>query len=160
MLQKKISFIFTRLNEAFANLSNKAEGAGSKPPAATTSPQTSVPPVRDGGARARALYLQAKRAYDKTDYWETIQFCREAIEIVSDRAEYFYLLARALARNVSWRKEAEENLRIANRLDPMKVEYILALGEIYRREGLEVRARKMFEQARGLDPDCELPKEG
>ena len=160
VLQKKISFIFTRLNEAFANLSNKTEGASSKPPAATTSPQTSVPPVQDDGARARALYLQAKRAYDKTDYWETIQFCREAIEIVNDQAEYFYLLARALARNVSWRKEAEENLRAANRLDPMNVDYLLALGEIYRREGLEVRARKMFEQAKDIDPNCELPKEG
>ena len=160
VLQKKISFIFTRLNEAFANLSNKTEGASSKPPAATTSPQTSVLPVQDDGARARALYLQAKRAYDKTDYWETIQFCREAIEIVNDQAEYFYLLARALARNVSWRKEAEENLRAANRLDPMNVDYLLALGEIYRREGLEVRARKMFEQAKDIDPNCELPKEG
>lgn len=160
VLQKKISFIFTRLNEAFANLSNKTEGASSKPPAATTSPQTSVPPVQDDGARARALYLQAKRAYDKTDYWETIQFCREAIEIVNDQAEYFYLLARALARNVSWRKEAEENLRAANRLDPMNVDYLLALGEIYRREGLEVRARKIFEQAKDIDPNCELPKEG
>ncbi len=47
----------------------------------------------------------------------------------------FYLLGRALARNPSWRKEAEENLRIASSLDPTNADYFLTLGELYRREG-------------------------
>jgi hypothetical protein len=41
----------------------------------------------------------------------------------------------------------------------MNVEYLLALGEIYRREGLEVRARKTFEQAKSIDPSCKIPEQ-
>ena len=163
-LQKKICFVFERVGEAFANLSNVVE----KKPAkvivnrvgAPASEDTDTPRREDTGKRARQLFQQAKRAYDKTDFWETIQFCREAIELVNDEAQYFYLLGRALARNKSWRKEAEENLRIASGLDPTNVDYFLTLGELYRREGLASRAKKMFEQAKGIDPDCEIPEEG
>jgi serine/threonine protein kinase len=154
VLEKKLAFIVTRLNEAFANLSNEADRVVASQVSETTGSQ------HNEQERARALYLQAKRAYDRMDYWETIQFCREAIEMVHDHAEYFYLLAQALARNAKWRKEAAENLRQAVRLDPMNVEYLLALGEIYRREGLEVRARKTFEQAKSIDPNCKIPELG
>jgi tetratricopeptide (TPR) repeat protein len=64
-----------------------------------------------------------------------------------------------LARNKSWRKEAEENLRIASGLDPTNANYFLTLGELYRRAGLASRAKKMFEQAKAINPDCEIPKE-
>jgi serine/threonine protein kinase len=159
VLEKKLSFIVTRLNEAFANLSNEADRVTAKPVSGTAGSPTTQPAAHSEQDRARALYLQAKRAYDRMDYWETIQFCREAVELVNDRAEYFYLLAQALARNANWRKEAAENLRNATRLEPMNVEYLLALGEIYRREGLEVRARKTFEQAKSIDPSCKIPEQ-
>jgi serine/threonine protein kinase len=160
VLEKKLSFIVTRLNEAFANLSNEADKAAPRPIPKTADSQRNEPAAANEPERARALYLQAKRAYDRMDYWETIQFCREAIEIVDDHAEYFFLLAQALARNANWRKEAAENLRNAVKLDPMNVEYLLALGEVYRREGLEVRARKTFEQAKSIDPSCKIPEVG
>ncbi|MGH9460231.1 MAG: hypothetical protein ACRD1X_03380, partial [Vicinamibacteria bacterium] len=160
VLEKKLSFIVTRLNEAFVNLSNEADKVAPKHVSGTAGSPPTESAADKEQERARALYLQGKRAYDRMDYWETIQFCREAIEIVNNRAEYFYLLARALARNANWRKEAAENLRNAVRLDPMNVEYLLALGEIYRREGLEVRARKTFELAKSIDPSCNIPEEG
>ena len=163
-LQKKISFVFARVGEAFANLSNVVEKEPAKvivnQVAAPASEDTDTPPREDAGKRARQLFQLAKQAYDKTDFWETIQFCREAIELVNDEAQYFYLLGRALARNKSWRKEAEENLRIASGLDPTNVDYFLTLGELYRREGLASRAKKMFEQAKAINPDCEIPEEG
>ena len=160
-LQKKLAFVFARVGEAFANLSNVVKKEPAKVTvnqvAAPASEGADTPPREDAGKRARQLFQQAKRAYDKTDFWETIQFCREAIELVNDEAQYFYLLGRALARNKSWRKEAEENLRIASGLDPTNVDYFLGLGELYRREGLASRAKKMFEQAKAIDPDCEIP---
>jgi tetratricopeptide (TPR) repeat protein len=162
-LQKKLSFVFARVGEAFANLSNIIDKEPAKVTvnqvAAPASEGADTPPQEDAGKRARQLFQQAKRAYDKTDFWETIQFCREAIELVNDEAQYFYLLGRALARNKSWRKEAEENLRIASGLDPTNADYFLGLGELYRREGLASRAKKMFEQAKAIDPDCEIPDE-
>ena len=160
-LQKELSFVFARVGEAFANLSNVVKKEPAKVTvnqvAAPASEGADTPPREDAGKRARQLFQQAKRAYDKTDFWETIQFCREAIELVNDEAQYFYLLGRALARNKSWRREAEENLRIASGLDPTNVDYFLGLGELYRREGLASRAKKMFEQAKAIDPDCEIP---
>jgi lipoprotein NlpI len=34
----------------------------------------------------------------------------------------------------------------------------VALGELYRRAGLHVRARKVFEQARAIDPNFTIPE--
>ena len=151
-LQKKISFVFARVGEAFAKLSNLVE----REPAEMAGTQVAAPsakgaaeqPKEDAGKRARHLFQEATQAYDKTDFWEAIQFCREAIELVNDEAEYFYLLGRALARNPSWRKEAEENLRIASSLDPTNADYFLTLGELYRREGVASRAKKCSDRPR------------
>ena len=163
-LQKKISFVFARVGEAFAKLSNVVEKEPAKSTVkeavAPSSAATGTSPAIDAGKRAQQLFVQAEQAYDKADFWESIQFCREAIELVNDEAEYFYLLGRALARNRNWRKEAEENLRIASSLDPTNADYFLTLGELYRREGLASRAKKMFEEARTINPDCEIPEEG
>ncbi len=53
-------------------------------------------PKEDAGKRARHLFQQATQAYDKTDFWEAIQFCREAIELVNDEAEYLLPLGSGI----------------------------------------------------------------
>jgi len=104
-----------------------------------------------------ALFAQAKRAYIQRDFWNTIQFCQQAIEIISDNPEIYYLLAMAQKENPKWRKDAEKNLQIAIKLDSWKPEYLLALGKLYQEGGLHTRAAKVFEQARTLNPSLEEP---
>ena len=78
---------------------------------------------------------------------KTVLLCREAIELASDRADYFHLLGLALSQNRKSRLEAEQNLKTASKLDPRNPEYLSALGTLYENEGLRWRARTMFENA-------------
>jgi tetratricopeptide (TPR) repeat protein len=101
---------------------------------------------------AKALFSRAKRAYQEHDFWNSIQLCQQAIEIVSDEAEYYHLLGLALQENPKWRQDAERNFKIASNLDPWKTEYLLALGKLYQKAGMNLRASKMFQQANAIDP--------
>ena len=145
--QKKLSGLFARLGEAFRSLSTSAAAECSKPSA------TDEPSPRRDPEEAKALFARAKRAYQEEDYWQTIQLCQQAIDIVADRGEYYHLLGLAQAQNSKWRLKAEQNLKIAAKLDPCKPEYFVALGELYQKAGMRLKAQSMFEQAKSLDAD-------
>ncbi len=117
--------------------------------------------LRQGGAlassgqtaEADALFATAKRAYTEGDHWRAIQLCQQAIEIVGDKADYYHLLGLSLAENPKWRADAARNLQIAAKLDPRDAKYFVALGELYEKSGLRVRAKRAFEQAKAIDPN-------
>ena len=67
-------------------------------------------------------------------------------------------MARALLKNKKWMKEAGESLRKAAELDPCNPEYLALLAALYQREGLQMRAKKLLEQVKGIDPDYEIPE--
>ena len=158
--QKKLSGLFVRLGEAFQTLSTSAATECSQPSATDeplseafpTPPLEPSPPRRDP-EEAKSLFAQAKRACQEQDYWQTIQLCQQAIDIVADRGEYYHLLGLAQAQNSKWRLDAERNLKIAAKLDPWKPEYFVALGELYQKAGMRLKAQRMFEQAKSLDAD-------
>jgi serine/threonine protein kinase len=145
-VRRKLSFLFTRVSEAFATLSNQR---GSCPEA---EPKTD--PTEDAAQEAEerrkyadALFARAKKAFEEKEYLRTALLCREAIELAGDRANYFHLLGVALSQNRKSRLEAEQNLKKAAKLDPRNPEYLTALGTLYENEGLRWRARTMFENA-------------
>jgi hypothetical protein len=171
--QEQLLHVSLRLKEAYETLSHEEAAKGydrltekegqyeqqnklwSAPPQKEASSTVEgVPPVRSA-SEGSALFAQAKRAYVQRDFWNTIQFCQQAIEIVSDNPEIYYLLAMAQKENPKWRKDAERNLQIAIKLDSWKPDYLLALGKLYQEGGLHTRAAKMFEQARTLNPGLE-----
>ena len=179
-LQEKISFIFCRLKEACDTLSTQAKAEDykkleEKEPQYEEKQKTWTPPsaaAKDKGedkkqvqlsrsrhpTEAQALYVRSKRAYDEKDYWTAIQLCQQAIEIVSDKAEYYYLLGKAQSRNPKWRLDAERNLKIATNLDPWKGDYLAALGTLYENAGMALRAQRMFDQAKAVDPNFSVPE--
>ncbi len=181
-LQEKISYIFTRIKEAFETLTTQAKADGYKKLAEKEKQYDEkqktwgVPGkqvkfedlekqakieqqerTRDP-AEAKAHYLRAKKAYALEDYWRTIQLCQQAIEIVSDQAEYYHLLGMAQSENPKWRLDAERNFKIATNLDPWKSKYLSALGKLYLKAGMTLRARKIFEQATAVDPTFVPPE--
>jgi len=145
--RRKLSFLFTRVSEAFAALSNRACSADMQRQA---SAEDEAQAAREDQKYANAIFERAKKAFDEKDYWQAILLCREAIELASDRADYFHLLGLALAQNRKSRLEAEQNLKTASRLDPGNPEYLSALGRLYESEGLRLRARTMFENAKAV----------
>jgi Flp pilus assembly protein TadD len=108
--------------------------------------------------QARALFQQAKAAFDREDYWLSIELCQKAVEIDGKEAEYHFLLGRALSQNPKWRYDAAESLRKAAELDPSRADIMATLGEIYVAQGLQARARRTFEAARSIDPNFSIPE--
>jgi serine/threonine protein kinase/tetratricopeptide (TPR) repeat protein len=107
---------------------------------------------------ARELYDRALRAFDIQDFWESIQLCRQALEVDDTQAEYFHLLGRALMQNKKWRKEAADSFRKATELDPGNLAYLGMLGAVYKAEGLQARATAILKKAQSLDPSFALPE--
>ncbi len=153
-VRRKLSFLFTRVSEAFATLSTRA-GAADVPvspnqTAPSGHPAQAVEEAEEAGEErkhANAIFDRAKKAFEEKDHLKTVLLCREAIELACDRADYFHLLGLALSQNRKSRLEAEQNLKTASKLDPRNPEYLSALGTLYENEGLRWRARTMFENA-------------
>ena len=169
-----LSYIFHRLQEAFETLSSET---GARRYGTLTAKETEYatgtsqwePPSEQaiagdsspGGAlasgpqtaEADALFARAKPAYREGDHWRAIQLCQQAIEIVGDKADYYHLLGLSLAENPKWQADAARNLQIAAKLDPWDAKYFVALGKLYEKSGLRLRAKRAFEQAKAIDPN-------
>jgi tetratricopeptide (TPR) repeat protein/predicted Ser/Thr protein kinase len=182
-IREKLSRICAEASEALDQLANPpASSAPSAPsrsgapswssspgPTGTSSPPGSRPGSAYGGAisgesgafdkrrYARELYDRAHRAFDMQDFWESIQLCRQAVEVDDCQSEYFHLLGRALMQNKKWRKEAADSFRRASDLDPGNLEYLGMLGAIYKAEGLQARANAILKKAQTLNPEYALP---
>lgn len=168
--REKLSFIQARLEEAFVTLSSttsthvyhqlvEREGEYQEAkqdwetiPTNEVAPETWERPKNP--EEAKLLFVQAQRSYREKDYWKTIELCRASIELGDENdPDQFHLLGRALAENPRWRKDAEQNLQIAQKLKPWEPRYLVSLGKLYDKEGLTQRAQRMYEQARAMDPD-------
>ena len=164
---QKLSDFLSRLAQAFSVSSKEAQAhrdrklAESAPPRPESASRRAedLPSGNEKQPEARDLFRRARQAFERKDYWGTIEHCRHAIEFADDQAEYFHLLGLALAQNREWREEAEEKLNIAAHLDSSKSEYFGALGEFYQNEGKHSLARAMFEKAKEIEPTYEIPEE-
>jgi hypothetical protein len=184
-LLEKLSYIFFRVSEAHTILSTQAEAqkyqklAEKEPQYKKQNEEWAAPPKKEGETEedkeakeeeggpptptrspddAKALFAGAKKSYLTGDYWTTIQYCRQAIEIISDKAEYYHLLGLALQENPKWRQDAEKNFKIAASLDSWKPDYLISLGKLYQKAGMTNRAAKVFDQIRAIDPSFETPE--
>jgi curved DNA-binding protein CbpA len=109
------------------------------------------------GARRRAAeehYKEGKRHFDEMHFFDAIQCLREAVRLFPKKS-YHKLLAQALMKNPKWLREAEEQFRLALRIDQFDAECYVGLGDIYESEGMSTRAQKMYEQAATYDPENE-----
>jgi curved DNA-binding protein CbpA len=180
-LEEKLSSVRARLKEAFVTLSSKTSTsvyhrmvdreaqyeekreswgaiASGKSAAAETAPAPArpaePPKPRKSPEESKAFFAQAKRAYKEQDFFRAIELCRAAIELSEDNdPEKFHLLGKALSENPRWRKDAEQNLQIAQKLKPWEPRYLLALAKLYEKSGLQHRAQRVYEQVRVMDPD-------
>ena len=153
---KQLSFLFTRVSEAFATLSNRIHATQASAPKEKMA--SSADKLKDR-ARASSIFESARDAFNVQDYWQAIVLCREAIDLDSDQGDYYHVLGLALAQNRKWRLEAEQNLKMATVLDPGNPEYLNSLGTLYEREGLRLRARTMFENANAVSGSCSMTDE-
>jgi curved DNA-binding protein CbpA len=183
-MQEKLSSVRARLKEAFITLSSKTSTSvyhrmvereeqyeekkqswkAVESEKSVASPSATEEPASRGSRKSpeesKALFLQAKRAYKEQDFWRAIELCRASIELSEDNdPERFHLLGRALSENPRWRKDAEQNLKIAHNLKPWEPRYLVSLAKLYEKCGLQHRAQRTYEQVRVMDPDFAIGEE-
>ena len=103
---------------------------------------------------AETYFSKARRAMREGDYHSAIQYGKLAVSYHDSDARYFFLLAECQVRNpeARWQRMAEQNYSRATELDPWNVEYWISLGRFYKKRGLNLRARRQFEEALKLVP--------
>ena len=181
--QEKLSFVRTRIEDAYSTLSSQSSASvydeldehdhqyqkakeswdvieESKAEPAEADDEESQDVAKDAEEAAR-LYALARQSFQNKDFWSTIELCRRAIELGDENdAERYHLLGRALSENPRWRRDAERNFKIAQKLEPWQPRYLVSLGTLYQKEGLFERAERVFQQVRTIDPEFPVPRSG
>ena len=96
---------------------------------------------------AEQNFRKATDLVTKGDYYGAILLLKQTVQVVPDHAEAWQLLGACQERNPRWRRDAAESFQIALSLDPNNVEALLALGDLYKAEGLVTRAQTCYEDA-------------
>lgn len=107
---------------------------------------------------AEQNFVKARELTANGDYYGAIVLLKQAVRFAPDHALAWQLLASCQERNPRWRRDAVESYQMALSIDPNLVDSMLALGELYRHEGLASRAQSCFEDALKVAPDNELAK--
>jgi curved DNA-binding protein CbpA len=160
--------LFGKITDAYQMLSSplernrydakiRAEG----PAAVVAAGGTPTSEEANEAARRRAAeerYKEGKRHFDEMHFFDAIQCLREAVRLFPKK-NYHKLLGQALMKNPKWLREAEEQFRLALKMDQFDAESYMGLGDIYESEGMKSRAQKMYEQAATYDPENEALQE-
>ena len=97
-------------------------------------------------------YGNGKKYYEQERYHEAIAELQDAVRLDASNPKYHRLLGYALAKNPKWRHRAEEHLLKVLASEHFDTDTMIALGELYEQGGMDTRARKMYEEALGMDP--------
>ena len=174
-LRAELAVIESRLVEAYLTLSQVRGGdLGARVEEAPASPQpqgaddllvrveldktkTKVA-IEESAKLAENYFAQAWKFMRDADFYNAIQYGKLAMSYNPMDARFYFLIAECQARNpdARWQRQAEQNYAEAARLDEWNAEYRIALGRLYKRQGLKLRARKQFEDALTLAPTHEL----
>jgi curved DNA-binding protein CbpA len=136
---------FQAITEAFNTLSNEQRRREYDAQQAKPKLETPEEMAQDAAARARAS-LEAR------DYDTAVELLRIAIHHVPRDPSYHVALGRILARTADRVREAVQCFETALELNPKSVPVHLELARVLLDQGLKLRARKVLESARGLDP--------
>jgi len=136
---------FKHLTEAFNTLSN--ERSRQQYDAERARPQLTAPAEIAADAYARGeQQLQAR------DFHEAVSLLRTAVLHGPEVARYHASLARALAQNPHWIREAMDELDHAIKLEPRNAGFQAELARMLTGQGLKLRARRAAEAALRLAP--------
>jgi curved DNA-binding protein CbpA len=136
---------FTLITEAFNTLTN--EKSRREYDASLAAPRVAVPEQIAREAHELALQLMERRSFH-----EAIELLRTSVRHQPLEPQYHASLARALARNPHWVREAMGEIEEAIRLAPQRAPYHAQLAELLLGQGLKLRARRAAETALRLDP--------
>jgi tetratricopeptide (TPR) repeat protein len=92
------------------------------------------------------------------DYYGAILLLKAALGFAPNNATGWFLLGSCQEKNPKWRYAAVASFQRAIDIDPNHVDAILALGDLYKAQGMAVRAQNCFEDVLRIDPENERAK--
>lgn len=103
--------------------------------------------------KAEVKFRQGKTLYDQGRYEDAMILLEEAIRLDNTKASHFLLLAMTQSKIPFYLKKAEFNFLKAIELEPWSLDNYVALGLMYKGEGLFLKAAKQFKRALNVDSD-------
>ncbi len=150
--KEKAQEFFKGLTEAFNTLSN--ERSRKEYDAELERPKLTTPEEIGRDAHARGL-----RHFEAKEYHEAIELFRTAVQLLPGEAKLHAALARALAKNPHWVRDAIQSLEKAIQLAPKQAGHHAELALLFHGQGLKLRARKEIDTALALAPgDAEVQR--
>lgn len=173
--KEKLSFIFSKLTEAYQTLENNREAYDAKLRELRTPKQYVAPKVTakmdfdkakieheivaeekeivTDPVKAEQLLEKGKMTFILGHYLEGIRLFKEAALYNPDNPEILRILGKNMVRYPEWRKEAEGYLDRAIKLEPNNPENYYELGNLYSRYKLFYKARAQYWHSLKLDPN-------
>ncbi|MEK6681714.1 MAG: DUF4388 domain-containing protein [Nitrospirota bacterium] len=105
--------------------------------------------------KARAQFIIGKKNMDKGNHWGAADAFRWATRLDPHNAQYFSYLGYALSHIPRRLHEAEESCKKAISIEPSNPEHYINIGRIYKKAGLENKAKDSFEEALRWEPENE-----
>jgi curved DNA-binding protein CbpA len=102
---------------------------------------------------AEQNFQRARELSAAGDPYGAIVLLRQTVNFAPDHAEAWLLLGACQERNPKWRRNAAESFQRALSLDPNSVDALIALGDLYRIEGLGSRAQSCYEDVLKIAAD-------
>ena len=105
--------------------------------------------VKDEGEE---LFKNGVDEFKKNKFEAAVALFRQAVDIDSEKPQYWSYLSLSLSKVPHKMKEAEEALLKSIKLEPLNGEHYANLGSLYLKAGLHKRASGQFEKALKFDP--------
>jgi curved DNA-binding protein CbpA len=102
--------------------------------------------------QAGRFFRVSRGLMNESRYHDAVQTLQQAVKL-DPRAEYYALLAEALAHNPNWLKDAARAYHSAVELSPHDPELRTALALVLERAGAGSRAEEQYNAALALDPE-------
>jgi tetratricopeptide (TPR) repeat protein len=103
-------------------------------------------------------FVKARELSVQGDYYGAIVLLKQTVEYTPENAEAWFLLGSCQERNPKWRRDATESFQMALSIDPNFIDAMIALGDVYRSEGLTSRAQSCYEDVLKISAENQQAK--